>query len=279
MKLVAAARQKKAQDRVNAARPYSEKITGVMRDLAASTGGNPAAAFADGSGSASEKEALELLTGREIVRCGVVVFSGQRGLCGSYNTNVLRKAMDVVTHFSRDRVKVIAVGKKAALFFQKRGYEVVMSEALPAADVPFDLAVKVGQATRKLYINHEVDQVMFVYTRSLSAMSQRPTTLTLLPIEIEGAEAKGRTAEYLYEPSAPELLSSLVPRYMDTLLYQALLETHAGFLGAQMIAMTAATDNAKEVETRLTLITNRARQASITNEILEVVGGAEALRS
>ena len=279
MKLVAAARQKKAQDRVTMARPYSEKIGDVMRDLVASTGGNAAAAISDaGAVSPAAREAEQLLMRRDVQSHGLLVISGERGLCGSYNTNILRRAMETIRGIPRDRIRVIAVGKKAIVFFQKRGYRVVMAESMPAAGAPFDLASKVGAATRRLYASCEVDTVHLVFTRSLSAMSQRPTVQTLLPVEIDQGERKARRAEYLYEPSAPELLSTLVPRYVDTLIYQAILDANAGEQGARMIAMSSATDNAKEVETRLTLVANRVRQAAITNEILEVVGGAEALR-
>jgi F-type H+-transporting ATPase subunit gamma len=280
MKLVAAARQKKAQDRVNAARPYAQKIVEVMQALASSTGGNPAAVFSEaGIVTPASREAEELLTRRDVHVHGMLVMSGERGLAGSYNTNILRQAMETLRSVPRENVRLITVGKKAAAFFQKRGYQVVEAESMPASDVPFALASRIGANIRRLYVSHEVDCFHLVYSRSLSAMSQRPTYQMLLPVEIAAdANASGPRATYIFEPSAPELLSSLVPRYINSLIYQSLLEASAGEHGARMVAMSSATENAGELGKRLTLQANRARQAGITKELLEIVGGAEALR-
>ncbi|HET6384594.1 MAG TPA: ATP synthase F1 subunit gamma [Armatimonadota bacterium] len=280
MKLVAAARQKKAQDRVNAARPYAEKIVKVMHELAASTGGNTAAVFAESDISTpASREAEELLRSRPINVQGLFVVSGERGLCGSYNANVQRRAMEAIRGLPRENVVIVVVGKKAAAFFQKRGYRIVHAESMPASSVPFSLAAQVGQVIRRLYTSGEVDGVEMVYTRSLSAMSQRPTAQTLLPVQIEKeATVSGPSATYIFEPTAPELLGSLVPRYINSVIYQALLESNAGEHGARMIAMSSATDNASDLVKRLTLLSNRARQAGITKELLEIVAGAEALK-
>jgi F-type H+-transporting ATPase subunit gamma len=282
MKLIATVRQKKAQDRVNAARPYADKMAEVMQSLVTAAGGNPAALFAEaGSLSAAARDAEQLLARRDVRHYGLLVMSGERGLCGSYNTNVLRKAMEAIRGVPRESVRVVAVGRKATAFFQKRGYRIVEHEPMPASDIPFSLAATVGQAVRQLFITHDVDVVHLIYTRSLSAATQRPTATQLLPVEIaesDGART-GPSADFIYEPSAPDLLSALVPRYVDTIIYQAMLESLAGEHGARMVAMTNATENAGEFVKTLTLMANRARQAGITNELLEIVSGAEALRS
>ncbi len=262
MKLVAAARLKKAQDRVLEARPYSDK----MREFMMSVGGG---------GSLPKHPLLEK---RETKNIAVIVVSAERGLAGSYNTNIIRRAGDFIKEQTVP-VKLLAVGKKGNLFFGKRGYDMVGSHTISSSGASYQDAVAVTKMATEMYTSGAVDAVYIVYAKFYSAIRQVPQVVQLLPIEPPSAEeaASGAKKDYKFEPSAAELLGILLPKYVLTLMYQSLLESTASEFGSRMTAMTSATDNAGKMIDALTLRANRERQASITKEILEVVGGAEAL--
>lgn len=273
MKMVAAARLKRAQDRVQAARPYSVKMREVMGSLSQA-----------GAGTVTHP----LLEVREPARIGVIVISADRGLCGSYSTNLLKKAQETVKGYAPDQVRMLLVGRKGQVLFRRRGFPIAGEFDLNMTGPSFADAQAVARQARELYVSGEVDMIYLVYTRFLSALTQRPQQLTLLPIspddiggttgkDIAGAEVSGGD-EYLFEPSADEILGRLLPRYVDTLIYQAMIEAVASEHGSRMTAMSSATDNAGKMISNLTLSLNRARQASITKEIAEIVGGADALK-
>lgn len=264
MKLVAAARLKKATDRVLEARPYSDKLREFMQSISA----------------AGELPAHPLMEKRPIERYALIVITAERGLAGSYNTNVIRKAYDFLRE-TAGTGRIIGVGKKGHLFLGKRGFEVVHSMSVPAAGARLEDATEVARVARDLYESGEVDAVYVCYSKFYSAIRQVPQVVQLLPIEPPDTDenAKASSAEIAFEPDAETLMNTLLPRYFFTLVYQALLESTASEHGARMSAMTSATDNAGKMIQGLTLTANRERQAAITKEILEVVGGAEALNN
>lgn len=269
MKMVAAARLRRAQEAVGAAQPYAEK----MRDVMASLGT---------SGGSSVQHPLLRRTEGEPARIGILLVTGDRGLCGAYNSSIIRRASDLVRPYGPERVKMVCIGKKGATFFRRRGYDIVAEHPVPATGISFSEAQALARTGRDLFAEGEIDALYLIYTQFLSAMSQRPQTLAILPIQPPeadpGAAAGGASADYDFEPNPEQILGSLLPRYVDTQVYQAVIESVASEHGARMTSMSAATDNAGKMISSLTLILNRARQAAITKEIAEIVGGAEALK-
>lgn len=259
MKLVAAARLNKAKTRVEEARPYSEK----MREFIAGVGG---------AGTVQHP----LLDRRPIRKALVVLVTSDRGLAGSYNTALIRRAGDWLGEQTVP-TPILAVGKKGAQFFGKRGVSVVETISVPTAGAGLDDAVRVTKKVREMFESGEVDAVYLCYSKFYSPIRQEPQMVQLLPIEPPaGAETP---AEYVFEPAPAELLGLILPKYLLTVVYQALLESSASEHGARMTAMSNATDNAGKMIDSLTLTANRVRQASITTEILEIVAGAEALKN
>ena len=261
MKLVAAARLKKATDRVFEARPYADKLKDIMTDMSA-------------SGSLPSNP---LLTKREVKNVLILVMTSDRGLAGGFNTSILRKATDFFKTLEGTPVQLITYGKKANVFFSKRGYNVVDNYSAPSAGARLSDAVALTRKARDMFESGEVDAVWVVYSKFYSAVRQIPQCVQLLPIEApEATETAGGEVEF--EPSADVVLNILLPRYFQTLVWQSMLESTASEFGARMSAMTSATENAGKMINTLTLKANRERQASITTQILEVVGGAEALK-
>jgi F-type H+-transporting ATPase subunit gamma len=263
MKLVAAARLKKAQDRVLEARPYSEKMKEFMANI----------------GGAGELPTHPLLQKRPVERILVILVSSERGLAGSYNSNIIRKCTEFVKT-STAKVQIYAVGKKGNLFFGKRGYTMADSHTVGSAGATLEDAVAINKYATEAYESGAVDAVYLLYAKFISPIRQIPQAVQLLPIEPPKSEATPASAkrDYAYEPGPEELLGILLPKYTLTLTYQALSEATASEFGARMTAMTSATDAAGKMIESLTLKANRERQAAITKEILEVVGGAEALK-
>jgi len=266
MKLVAAARLNKAQQRVLAARPYAEMMQQVMQRLS----------------SAVEDVEHPLLEVREERNSAVVIITSDRGLCGSYNTNVIRKAMEMLRERDPASVRLVLIGRKAISFFRRQPYPIEARLSINANDVSFADVEPVVGAVRHLFEQREVDSVYVVYSRFVNPMNQVPTILPLLPLKPpEAASGSGEQAfaeDIIFEPSAEQLLARLLPRYVDTQVYRTLVEAVASEHGARMSNMSAATQNAGDMIDRLTLTLNRARQAAITKEIAEIVGGAEALK-
>jgi F-type H+-transporting ATPase subunit gamma len=270
MELIAASRILKAQQRVNAARPYSEQITEVIRNLAAA-----------GAGQGSP-----LLEQREEVRTvAVVVVSADRGLCGGYNTNVIRAAEREIARLREQgkRTGLVTIGKKATAYFRFRGYEIDDAFTGFSDEPTYEDARRVAEAVVTRFEAGEYDQVDLFFTQFISAGVQRVVQRRFVPLETEvlddAAAASGPSADYEFEPGPGEILDRLLPRYAEARLFAALLEGSASFFAAQQRAMKSATDNAEELITKLSRVMNRARQDSITTEIMEIVSGAEALRA
>jgi F-type H+-transporting ATPase subunit gamma len=275
MELIAASRIVKAQARVQAARPYSEQITQVIHHLAEG-----------GAGVSSP-----LLKPREEVRkVAYVVLTADRGLCGAYNTSVIRQAersLKAQQAQGRD-YSLILVGKKADSYFRFRRYRIDAAFAGMSDTPTYENAREVAQAVSAPFEAGEVDQVQLVYTRFISAGTQVVEEVTLMPLDPAGlglgeagggeADSGQPSASYEFEPGADEILTRLLPRYVEARIFAAQLDAAASEHAARQRAMKAATDNADDLIKSLTRVMNRARQDSITTEIMEIVGGAEALR-
>jgi F-type H+-transporting ATPase subunit gamma len=273
LELVAGARLRRAQSRIEEMRPYADRMQELMIGTAR---------------AASSLRNLALLQQRdEVRRVAFVVVTGDRGLAGPFNGQVLRRAFELERHARAEGQEVtwLAVGRKGASTLRFRRYEVDAQWAGFADQPSYHDAQAVGHKLAELYEAEEVDRVVLVYNRFESALVQRVTTTDLLPIREEvlaGEEPDedgdgGVSADFIYEPEPEEILQRLLPVYLETEIYRALLESAAAFLASQMTAMRNASKNAGELIDNLTLSLNRARQAEITQEILEVVAGADAL--
>ena len=268
MELIAASRIVKAQGRVQAAKPYSEKVTDVIANLA--------------GGGAGVDHPL-LTPADEVTRVAYVVIAADRGLCGGYNNNVLRAVeRAIAADRSLDRQYALVLsGKKAASYFSFRGYEVHAAYEGFSDQPNYSDAKAIAESVADLFESGEVQQVRLAYTRFLSMGSQEVTIDQFMPLEASeiGADGDGDTGGggYEFEPEPAEILSRLLPRYAEARLYAALLEGSASEHAARQRAMKAATDNAEDLKTNLTRIMNRARQDAITTEIMEIVSGAEAM--
>jgi F-type H+-transporting ATPase subunit gamma len=268
LQTVSAVKFRKAESRVKKARPYSENVEQMVRDVAS---------------RANAK--TPLLGGREVRRVAVASLTADRGLAGGFNAQVLRRTMQFRREQGADAVQV-ASGRKAVAFFRFRRIE-LEEEYTGYSDTPtYEKAREIGQALTRLFEDEEADEVYLVYNRFENALTQRPVVARLLPIAPEGGEeeegggesevdASGALMEYI--PDAETVLRRLVPRYVETVVFQALLESAAGEHGARMTAMQNATENANDLAKTLTIQMNKARQAQITNEIIEIAAGADAL--
>jgi F-type H+-transporting ATPase subunit gamma len=264
MKMVAAARIKKAEDLLKAARPYSRKLQEVMRELV----------------SQMDEVVHPLMEVREVKRTGLLVVTSDKGLCGAYNNNLLKLVHQFMERTGVANLQTIVVGGKGEKFFRRRKLPIGM---LRAGWVPsFALAQEISLQLTDWYLNHQVDQVMVFYTQAVSAAVQRPAQEQLLPlVAAKGGDSPRERPEtnlvYEFEPGAEEALNILLPRYLSNTIYRILVEARVSELGARLKSMTNATDNADKLAHSLTLQFFRIRQENITKEILEIVGGAEAL--
>ncbi len=266
MKMVAAARFRRAQERVQAARPYSEAMREMMTGLSRSVGG--------------EAE-HPLLLARPVKTTGFLIVTSDRGLAGSYNAAILRRAVELLKGFNPENVQLYLVGRKGIQFFRKRNYPIAEEISLPGTGASFADSRSITRTLRNAFESEKIDQLYLLYTRFYTAMTHKPADLQLLPIqtvEEEKQSLKQDQEDMIFEPNAAGILGALLPRYIDGQIYQALLEATASEHGARMTAMSSATENAGKMIQQLTLQLNRARQAGITREISEIVSGAEALK-
>ncbi len=262
--MVAAARLRRVQDRVAAGRPYANKIAEIVHRVASHAG---------------EIEHPLLEVRRPPERVALVVVTSERGLCGSYNANVLRAAARHAESFEAP-VEYIVVGRKGREYLARRGFSIIAAfEGVTLHTTPQEMSA-IAQSVRGVYEEKRVDEVHLVYTEFVSTVVHRPKIVPFLPFVAPAAEEGELAAEvdYLFEPEARELLAALIPRYVDTEIYHMLLESLASEQAARMLAMSNASNNAEEMLQQLTLTFHKARQAGITRELLEVVAGAEALK-
>lgn len=272
MQMVASSKMRRAQERVQQARPYSEQIRALVSRLANASG--------DDLG-----EDVALLKERPVHTIGMILLTPDRGLCGALPSNINRKALStaqeqvnrLAQQGERPGLDYVAVGRKGRDFII-RTQQHLIAEFVNYGDRPSVADARaIAQVAVDSFLKGEVDVVYLVYPRFVNTVTQQPSEMQLLPVQPPSDEDNGRMAlEYIYEPDARSIFESLLPRYVDVLVYQALLETIASFYSAQMVAMKNATDSANELIQDLTLAYNKARQASITTQILEVVSGAEA---
>lgn len=262
LQTVSGVKFRRAESRVRKSRPYAENFEEMMRAVARAGSKNP------------------LLAGRDEVRnVAVATLTSDRGLCGGFNAQVLRRTM----RFRREQsvpVKQVASGRKGIAFFRFRGMELEENFSGFSDGPDFDDAQRIGRTLTGLFEYGEVDEVYLIYNRFQSALVQRPVVMRLLPATPEESgeeEESGPKVPFEFVPDSDEILSVLIPRYVETQIFQALLEGAAGEHGARMTAMKNATDNANEMASNLTLQMNKARQAQITREISEIAAGAEAL--
>jgi F-type H+-transporting ATPase subunit gamma len=266
MKMVSAAKLKRAQDAITAARPYARKMREVVEAVAsrAEEGGHP------------------LLTAREGTKLALLVVTSDRGLCGGFNSNLLRATNRFLAE-NRERheeIVLFAVGRKARDFFRRRRVEMRKEYVNLLGSLSYGDAGRLSKDLVDGFLAGDFDEVRLVFNEFRSAISQAVRFERLFPIAIErkDPEEKGTEIDYLYEPSREAILAALLPKYVETQIFRVLLESVAGEYGARMTAMDSATNNAVDMIARLTLQMNRARQAAITKELMEIIGGAEALK-
>ncbi len=267
MKMVAASKLRRAQEAIVAARPYARELGGLLHRLAtrASEGGRAAP--------------HPLLAIHEPRRVLLVVMTSDRGLCGAFNTNILRRAERFLQEHrgTYDELKVATIGRRARDYFRKR--RLATQRDFPGVfdNLSYRRASEIAEGLAEEFVAQDLDAVYLLYNEFKSAMSQKVVVEDLLPIRHEDLPA-GEDIDYIYEPDRDAVLERLVPRYVATIIWRALLESSASEHGARMTAMGSATRNAAELVDKLTLQYNRARQATITGELMDIVGGAEALK-
>ena len=265
MKMVAAAKLRRAQEKILKARPYAYELRNVIGHLA----------------NIVDHDAHPLLSVREVQSVGFVVVTSDRGLCGAFNINIIRRATEQIKAAQAEgkSAKLILVGKKARDYFRRRDYEIIAEHIDLFNKLDFSHAPALAGDITRFYTQGEVDLVSVIYNEFKSAVQQNLTVEQLLPIEPKSIEGSTLKFNYIYEPSPDTIINVLLPRQINIQTWRILLETSSAEHGARMTAMEVATENAQEMITDLTLHYNRVRQASITKEILEIIGGAEALKT
>ncbi len=271
MKMVSAAKLRRAQDAVTQMRPYASKLQDILENVSSTLEGSAGGAF---SKQRAEKNVL------------LVVITSNRGLCGAFNANVIKAANKLAKdEFKNSKVSVFCLGKKGADFFRKSNMNVLDGDQAAALNsiyekLNFTNVAPIAERIMKTFETGEFDKVVLIYNQFKNAAVQLLTTENYLPVQKpkqDNANKKGKSMDYIFEPNKETIVENLIPKSLKTQLYKALLDSHASEHGARMTAMHKATDNAGTLIKELKLMYNKARQAAITNEILEIVGGAEAL--
>lgn len=270
MKMVAAAKLRKSQDRIIQMRPFAKKLNDILQNLsAAETAGNSGHWYSD---VREEKKVL------------IVAISADRGLCGSFNSNVFKGVLNLVNgkykeQFGQGNVSILTIGKKAYDYFTKRKFNVLGKYNTLFQGLSFGRVSEVGDFLIDEFQKGHYDKIELVYNEFKNVATQILRTEQVLPVIPKAAEDTGNSIDYIYQPDQEEILTGLIPKSLKMQLFKALLDSDAAFNGSQMTAMDKATENAGDLLKELRLTYNRTRQAAITKEILEIVGGAEALKS
>ncbi|WP_150450985.1 ATP synthase F1 subunit gamma [Arenibacter lacus] len=263
MKMVSAAKLKKAQDAITAMRPYSDKLSELLQGLSASLEGDSGSIYADN---------------REVNKVLIVAITSNRGLCGAFNSNIIKQSNHLINHvYANKEVDFMAIGKKANDILRKNN-EVIADHSDIFDHLSFENVAEIAEELMNLFSTGVYDKIEIVYNQFRNAATQIVTTEQFLPIVPMEGEADD-IADYIYEPTKEEIVEELIPKSLKTQLYKGVLDSFASEHGARMTAMHKATDNATELRDQLKLTYNKARQAAITSEILEIVGGAEALNN
>lgn len=264
MKMVSAAKLKKAQDAITAMRPYSSKLTELLQNLSATLDSDDGGAYA---------------TQREVSKVLLVAITSNRGLCGGFNSSITKKVVRTIEeNYSGTSVDIFSIGKKGGDVLSK-AHNIIAKRNDLFDDLTFDNVAVVAEELMEMYVDGKYDKIEIIYNQFKNAATQIPQVEQFLPIKpIEGGDANVNS-DYIFEPSKEEIVEALIPKSLKTQLYKALRDSFASEHGARMTAMHKATDNATDLRDDLLLTYNKARQAAITNEILEIVGGAEALKN
>ena len=262
MKMVSAAKLKRAQDAIIQMRPYANKLTELLNNLSASLDSS------DGGVYTQEREIKNVL---------LVTVTSNRGLCGGFNAYIIKKAKALIgEEYANANVSILSIGKKSSEHFTKNGFNVASTHDDLFGDLTFNNVAKVAQGIMEEFVEGNYDKVVLVYNQFKNAATQIIMAENFLPVQASEND-DSTVVDYIFEPTKQEIVEQLIPKSLKTQLFKAVLDSHAAEHGARMTAMHKATDNASELKKDLTLTYNKARQAAITNEILEIVGGAEAL--
>lgn len=268
MKMVAAARLRRAQEKANASKPYATKIKEVLSNVVANT----------------KDLSHPLLEEREVKKIAYFIVSADKGLAGSYNSNLIKAAVQRVGTAPQEDIAIVTLGRKAFDYFRRRNYTIDNQYTGFSERPTYQHAVTIANEMTQKFVSGEYDEIHVIYTKFYSPLHHEPTSIKVLPVETPKAEVmqaqedSNDIREYIFEPSPEVALEALVPRYLEITVYAALMQSAASELGACMAAMGSATDNARDLIAKLTLNYNKLRQAGITREISEIVGGAEALK-
>ena len=261
MQMVAAAKMRRAQDSIAAARPYAQRLEQILRSLRQDVSGDDQPLFAE----------------RPARRVALVVITSDRGLCGGFNANLCRRVQAELDRFADARVELITIGRKGRDFFDHRGYSITRHHPDVFSRLEFARAAEIAQGLTRGFAAGQTDLVLICYSEFASVASQVPTVRQLLPVAAAGEAGPAPSTTYTFEPSPEVLLRALLPRQVNFQVWCALLESNAGFFAAQMTAMDNATKNAGDLIEELTREMNKERQASITLELMDIIGGAEAV--
>ena len=262
MKMVSAAKLKRAQDAITQMRPYAEKLREILVNISGTLEGSAEGAYSQ------EREVKKVL---------IVAIASNRGLCGAFNANIFKATEKRIKELSDKEVEVYAIGKRSADYFSGK-HKVYKSDVEIFNELNYDNVSVMAQEVMNAFVNNEFDKVEIIYNEFKNAATQEVITQQFIPVVAEENEAADVNADYIFEPSKSSIVVDLIPKSLKIQFYKSLLDSHASEHGARMTAMHKATDNANELKAELTLTYNRQRQAAITNEILEIVGGAEALK-
>ncbi len=263
MKMVSAAKLKRAQDAITRMRPYASKLSEILANLSASL---------------DSSEGGDFSTERPIEKVLIVAISSNRGLCGGFNSNVNKQVLSLASGvYAGKQIDILSIGKKSAEFLARREFNVIERNDSVYDDLTFDVIAPIAQSIMEAFVEEKYDRVDVIYNQFKNAATQLCIAEQFLPVAQPEATEKTTSTDYIFEPAKEEIVLDLVPRSLKTQLYKATLDSHASEHGARMTAMHKATDNASDLLKELKLSYNKARQAAITNEILEIVGGAAAL--
>ena len=263
MKMVSAAKLKRAQDAILQMRPYANKLTDLLINLSSSLDSS------EGGDFSSERKQQNIL---------FVAITSNRGLCGGFNANIIKEILSIIEdNYSNKNIQIMSIGKKSSEYFKNNKFNVIGTHDEVYSDLTYENVSIISESIMDNYTEGKIDKVILVYNQFKNAATQNVMGENYLPIETPEEQAAA-IGDYIFEPQKQKIVEQLIPKSLKTQLYKAILDSHASEHGARMTAMHKATDNASELKKDLTLSYNKARQAAITAEILEIVGGAEALK-